>query len=213
VIEVLTPSLNKFLETEKVRFPISVGYCINPANSTTGSRPHQDPNLVDETKGYSLVLWVSLCDTNVQNGCLHVLPGSHLWGNHIRSNFHVRWKFEEFLDDILWKNMSPVPTQSGDIICFDPALIHGSTPNKTNQERLGIQISLIPKQEELVSVIEEKGLLSPVAKYYNIDETYFTDEDVYRHPSEKFPVIKKEKINYYYTRNDILNMVDEYKNK
>lgn len=209
VTEIVKPALHRFLKDERLRFPISVGYCINPALSTSGSRPHQDPNLVDENRSYSLVLWISLSNTTVENGCLHVLKGSHLWGNHLRSNFHVKWKFDNYVDDILWKNMTPVQTGIGDVICFDPALIHGSTPNRTNEERLAIQISTIPKDQNLITVIEERKGIFDYAKSFNIDEDYFTEENVCNSPSDKYPVIKEEKINYYYTKEDILELINK----
>lgn len=188
---------------EKLRFPISVGYCINPPNSTSGSRPHQDPALVDETKTNSLVFWISLTDTNKENGCLHVLKGSHLWGNYLRSNYHVYWPFDNLVDTLIWEHMEAIPTKAGDVIVFDPALIHGSTPNTTANDRLGIQISAVPVKEDIITIVEEKGWPFSKALFYKIDETYFTEESVSKKPSNRFPVIKKVNFDYYYNTNDI----------
>lgn len=209
VAEIIKPVLPKFLYPDKIRFPVSVGFCINPAQSSSGSRPHQDPNLVDETHSYSLVLWISLCDMSIENGCLHVLEGSHLWGNYIRSNFHVRWRFDDFVDELLWKNMKAIETKAGDIICFDAALIHGSTPNKTNKNRLAIQLSTIPKNQDLITVIEKRKGIFDYAQFHNIDESYFTVENVCNIPSNKFAILKEEKINYYYTKEDVIRLLND----
>lgn len=207
VKEITMPHLSNVLNIDKLRIPISVGYCINPPNSISGSRLHQDPNLVDEQNAYSIVLWVSLTDADSSNGCLKVIKGSHLWGNSLRSNFHVRWHFDEFVEDILDKNVIDIPTKAGDIICFDPALIHGSGKNKTNKERLAIQISAIPNNETLITVIEENRLFSK-AKFYQIDENYFTEESVIQHPSAKYPVVKEQNMNYYYSKESIFKLLN-----
>ncbi len=207
VSKVIQPELYSFLQVDKLRFPISIGFCINPANSVCGSRAHQDPNLVDENSAYSIVLWIPVTDSTIENGCLQVLQGSHLWGNHLRSNYHIDWKFDAFTDTIIQQNLKPIPAEPGDIICFDPALIHASTPNKTDKERIAIQISTTPKSQKLITVVQENGFPFPLAKYYNIDEKYFTEESVAQLPSEKYEIIKTEKINYYYTADSINKLI------
>lgn len=206
----VTQSVKKYigniLNIDLLRFPISVGYCINPANSVSGSRPHQDPSLVDETSGNSLVIWISLGDTDVNNGCLHVIPKSHLFGNQFRSNFHMKWNFEPFID-IISEHMVPVPTQAGDVIIFDPALIHGSTINKSNSDRLAIQMSTVPADRELINVVEQNTMLQDFAVLHKIDESYFTEEHVSKIPSQKFPILSKKKIDYYYTKGSFLDLL------
>ncbi|MFN8236829.1 MAG: phytanoyl-CoA dioxygenase family protein [Chitinophagales bacterium] len=202
--------VGEILNIDRLRFPISVGYCINPAHSVSGSRPHQDPSLVDETTGNSLVLWISLSDTEVTNGCLHVIPRSHLFGNHFRSNYHMKWNFEPFID-VINEHMVPVPTRAGDVIVFDPALIHGSTVNKTNADRLAIQISTVPSDKELVTVVEENTLFKDFAVLYKIDEGYFTEEHVSKIPSQRYPVLNKKEIDYYYTKQSFLELLNNSK--
>ncbi|MCC6447863.1 MAG: phytanoyl-CoA dioxygenase family protein [Chitinophagaceae bacterium] len=208
--KIIEPFISNFLLNDNIRYPISVGFCINPAKSILGSRLHQDPNLVDETKSYSIVLWIPLDNTDELNGCLRVVKNSHLWGNHLRSNYHLKWHFDKFVDDILNENSTAIPAKPCDIICFDPALIHGSGRNITDTERIAIQISLISKKDTLITVVEENKLF-PKAIYYQIDEDYFTNETVKQHPTEKYPIIKYEKLNYYYTRKSILQLINAYK--
>jgi len=211
VTKIIQPKLKSFINDNALRFPISVGYCINPANSISGSRAHQDPNLVDESIAYSLVFWIPLMDMNIENGTLQVVEGSHLWGNHIRSNFHVKWQFEPFLDTIIKDNLQPINVKAGDIICFDAALIHSSAINQTNKDRIAIQISTIPKSQNLVTVVQSKSMLFPIANYINIDEEYFTKESVWNKPSENYEIIKTERINYYYTKRSLEAIINEYK--
>ncbi|MBK7503759.1 MAG: phytanoyl-CoA dioxygenase family protein [Bacteroidetes bacterium] len=63
-----------------------------------------DPLL--EVEFYSMSMWISLTDMNAQNGCLHIIPGSHLWGNLCR-NINYTWAFNDY-NDKLWV-LIPIP--------------------------------------------------------------------------------------------------------
>lgn len=205
--KILSEYLKNILNFSKLRIPISIGFCINPAYSKSGSRMHQDPSLIDETLGNSLVIWISLCDMDKNNGCLHVLPGSHLFGNSYRSNFHIKWLFEPYMD-IINENAIPIPTKAGDIIIFDPALIHGSTANTTDKDRLAIQISAIPKNLELINVIEKNSFWRKYFLFYNIDESYFTEEHVSQIPSTKYPILYRRRMNIGMDRIKFANLIN-----
>lgn len=178
---------------------------IKPPSKESMLNPHQDTPIIDETKFYATYVWIPLHDVDVNNGCLSVIPRSHLWGNHQRS-LNIPWIYDKEVKS-LWKKMIDLPIQKGDIICFDPALIHGSGKNKTNKERLAIQISAIPNNETLITVIEENRLFSK-AKFYQIDENYFTEESVIQHPSAKYPVVKEQNMNYYYSKESIFKLLN-----
>lgn len=206
VNDMVKPYLANILKIQEIRFPISVGYCINPANSISGSRMHQDPSLVDETIGNSLVVWISLCDMDTKNGCFHAIPKSHLFGNTYRSNFNMKWAFESYID-IIDHYKIPIPTKAGDVVIFDPALIHGSSINTSNSDRIAIQMSAIPLEMKLINAVEHKTIFGKYAILYEIDEDYFTQEHVSKIPSQKYPIIDKKKINYYYTKSSFLNLL------
>lgn len=155
---------------------------IKPASSTSILNPHQDSPIIDETKYYATYVWIPLCDTNVKNGTLHVLPKSHLWGNFQRS-LNVPWPFRDHIKT-LWKHMIPIDTNVGDIICFDSALIHSSTPNLSDKLRLAFTTCLLPKNYELVEYFCDQNTPKNKIEMYYIDDYYYRNCNIEKRPEE-----------------------------
>ena len=196
--QILKSILPRFINTNQADFPLSGGYCINPANATKGCEPHQDPTCIDEIQSYSMTVWISISDMTPENGCMNIIPGSHLWGNVHRS-ICVPWAFEK-LSNYLWKYLKPIPTKSGDILCFDVSTIHASTANKTENTRLAMTVQTIPKNHNLITYfpINDKKVAS-----YSIDRDYFIQESQYQKPSKKYKKIKEVKLDNTFTEKNI----------
>lgn len=109
---------------------------------------HQDWTVTDESKYYSVTVWVPTLDTTEENGALRVIPGSHLFFNDYRSNnIPVSYRGSESL---LWENMITVPMKAGQAFILNHAVIHGSAANKTDRERLVVAYGLVPKEANLL---------------------------------------------------------------
>jgi hypothetical protein len=59
-------------------------------------------------------------DTSIENGCTHVVPGSHLLGQYSDRNFN---------------SLTPISAKAGDLIIWDARLWHGSGENTTADTR------------------------------------------------------------------------------
>lgn len=83
-----------------------------------------------------------LTDTMVENGCLRVIPGSHLRRLDLHSHliqphegggYHIsetnEWMFHDHPDAI------DVPIQAGDLLIADARLLHGTHPNQSDKRR------------------------------------------------------------------------------
>lgn len=109
---------------------------------------HQDWTTVDESKYYSATIWVPMLDTTEENGALRVVPGSHLFFDYYRSNnIPVAYRNNERL---LWDNMITEPMKAGQAFILNHAVIHGSSPNLTNKERLVVAYGIAPKDAPLL---------------------------------------------------------------
>lgn len=70
--------------------------------------------------------------TQLDNGPLYVVPGSHRWGHieHIDTPSHLgldsRWTFEMGV---------PIDGTAGDAVFFNIHTVHGSTPNRSSKPR------------------------------------------------------------------------------
>lgn len=160
---------------------------IKPASSNSILNPHQDSPVIDETEYYAIFIWIPLENITLQNGPIWVLPKSHLWCNHQRS-LNVKWPFEKHLK-LLWKHMRPITLNAGDILCFDSALIHASTANKSNKTRVAITTTALPKNYQLVEYYkDEKTPKESVEKYF-VDENYYINEDINTRPDNKYTFV------------------------
>ncbi len=87
-----------------------------------------------------IAVWTALCPMNRENGCLAVVPGSHLGGllEHETPDWeYVNYKFYGVTDKLLDKRLH-IEMQPGDTIFFSPLLVHGSGRNRTQDFRRSI---------------------------------------------------------------------------
>ena len=73
-----------------------------------------------------------LDDTEADNGCLHIIPGSHEEGyiDHAHDGSH-----HLPVDEYPIERAIPVPMKAGDLLIFSYYTIHGSSPNISEQWR------------------------------------------------------------------------------
>ena len=84
-----------------------------------------------------LSVLVYLEDTNLENGCTHVVPGSH----HLPtlSNFaYIRERKELF--GIAWDQAIPLPMPSGGLLAMDGLLLHAAGRNQTDGTRISMTL-------------------------------------------------------------------------
>ena len=72
-------------------------------------------------------------DTDLVNGALHVVPGSHLLGqlNHVDTFSHLGLEEDEWP----WESALPVIGKAGDSIFFNVKTVHGSKQNMSDKPR------------------------------------------------------------------------------
>lgn len=104
-----------------------------------GSPWHQDHAYWKGSNKYSV--WIALDDVTPENGCLRILPGSHLQGylNHGEGiddgkGFGSRLREE----DIDPSQVIDVPAKRGTAIIFHDLLFHASHPNRSGNDRMAL---------------------------------------------------------------------------
>lgn len=80
--------------------------------------------------------FIYLDDADEKNGCLQVIPGSHL--NKVIYPFKQGSRFEIDPGAIAQDRVVPVPLKAGEMIFFDPYLLHFSAPNRSSVPRRSI---------------------------------------------------------------------------
>jgi len=129
---------------------------------------HQDWTVVNESKFYSVTIWVPLTDTDESNGAMKVLRGSH-WFTHTLRSPNMPSEYENVKDEI-WNAMETLPLRAGEAFIFNHALIHASSPNTTSKERLAITYGIAPKDAQLYLYLQNGN--GRVEKYNMPDDMF-----------------------------------------
>ena len=96
---------------------------------------HQDYPYFPHTKHTVLAASVHLDDTDEENGCLYVVPGSHRLGALAASDgddHHLD------ADEYPLERGTPVPAKAGDVLFFNYLTVHGSGVNHSTRTRRNV---------------------------------------------------------------------------
>jgi ectoine hydroxylase-related dioxygenase (phytanoyl-CoA dioxygenase family) len=132
---------------------------------------HQNWPTTQDLDVTTLTIWSPLHDTNVENGTLHLVPGSHKLFPYIENLYYPAF-FKEFEEELIREHLIPIELKEGEAIIFCDTLIHWSPKNKSESPRIAVQIETIPKEE------------SPVFYYY--DSNNPDQFEMYHTPPEFF---------------------------
>ena len=118
-----------------------------------GATPwHQDNGVAnadaDETN--MLTVWIPIWDATERDGCLHVVPESHIEGlkTHCPQSIlkDARGGFGLHIPDKLFRvnDAIPIPMKRGSILLLNKMTCHGSLPNKSNRIRWSLDLRYNP---------------------------------------------------------------------
>ena len=97
---------------------------------------HQDNAYFRLVPNHVFGFWVACDDATVENGCMHVIPGSHKQGiaDHAGAGDEYGLVTPQSLEDAV-----PIPLKPGDALVFHGELYHYTPPNRTDKRRRAIQ--------------------------------------------------------------------------
>ncbi len=103
---------------------------------------HQDAKYIGLEPHNWVTAWVALTDSNEENGCMRMWPGSHLdIKNHDEKfneeNLLTRGQTVENVPD---NEVKSVELIAGQMSLHHPRIVHGSGVNKSNDRRIGFVI-------------------------------------------------------------------------
>jgi len=111
-------------------------------------RWHQDGKYFFLKPALHITAWVALSDATVESGCVHVLPGSHNWGDFDHRDDLGEWnmiKRGQFIADRFDDQVGePIELKAGEMSLHHTNLVHCSRGNEGIDRRIGLGISYIP---------------------------------------------------------------------
>jgi len=107
-----------------------------PFHQDSAYWPVEPPRLVS--------CWMALDDATVENGCVHVIPGTHrqLLSHHYYPNSIQSLGLEE--DEVDVSREIPVELRAGSCMFHHSLLIHRSAPNRSPRYRRGLVTIYLP---------------------------------------------------------------------
>lgn len=133
---------------------------------------HQDPSYIDELKYSPLHVWIPLDDIRADNGGLCFVPKSHAFFSPYR-NISFDPPFEH-IRPFIRQYLKPIWADAGDLLIFDPRVLHNSLPNTTNESRVVILCGLFPEEAEIVSCFKDVEVENSPLELYKQQEDFFT---------------------------------------
>ncbi len=94
--------------------------------------------------------WVALDDATVENGCMWMVPGSHLWGPHKGGTIGTDPTTFAPLPDLsllpegVDTTPTPCPVRKGQVMFHHCLTWHGSPPNRSERGRPAIAVHYMP---------------------------------------------------------------------
>ena len=121
-------------------------------NVSAGAVPwHQDKSYWRDAEAIPvLTSWVALVDANLDNGCLHIWPGTHRmkvlsYHEETRTGTGFTETDEKHLVNV---EIVPLPVKKGSVIIFNDRILHMSTPNNTSSVRWSLDLRYQPTDQD-----------------------------------------------------------------
>jgi ectoine hydroxylase-related dioxygenase (phytanoyl-CoA dioxygenase family) len=140
---------------------------------------HQDVTYWGLEPPEALTAWYAIDDSDCENGCMRVIPGTHLGfrehGKSEREGNLLSVNQEAAISEDEEKGAVDFVLKAGEISIHHGTIIHGSLPNRSTRRRCGLTIRYIPpwvKPVDSASVKRWKAiLLRGQARYKNFETT------------------------------------------
>jgi Phytanoyl-CoA dioxygenase (PhyH) len=144
---------------------------------------HQDWTFVDESKFISIGIWCPLVDVDSRNGCLSVVPGSHLLNHGPRGYAQAsRFPYSHLEQCMQSTYLKELPLRAGQAVFFTHRLFHSSLPNLTESERLVAGGIAVPTNSQLQFVMpyqhqpsdpEQAEPAEPWIRVYKVPQDFY----------------------------------------
>ena len=130
---------------------------------------HQDSAYFEHKLGGPVAILNYTIDTNLQNGALYVVPGSHQMGqlDHVDTFSHLGLDQDKWP----WESALPIEGKAGDSIFFNVKTVHGSKPNMSDKPRpVFINRYRHPDDYRVISATNARDRAAQVPKTEKNDE-------------------------------------------
>lgn len=181
ILQIVQPAIEKYIIDFNIFFSV-VASKGNQANSQL--KFHTDRCFIDEQIHLPINLWLPLCDVSKYNGTLGVFESSHKFTYTYRGinnfEYYMAPEYYNFIEQNCIKYLN---VSKGEIVFYQPGLIHGSSDNQSSEIRHALIITLLPKDADIIYCYQNQHW-SNVFKYIDV---YKADFDFWIQPVQPEP--------------------------
>lgn len=112
---------------------------------------HQDAAFFPIEPMDTFTLWLAVDDSDVENGCMRVLPGTHRQQAVLlhKVDLDSGTTLPMSLENLDLAGAADVQLRAGEYSVHDPWILHGSNPNRSSRRRCGITLKYISTRAEI----------------------------------------------------------------
>lgn len=119
-----------------------------PAKTGSTTPWHQDGEYWPIRPLATCTVWIAVDDSNIENGCLRVIPGSHknkrLLEHELNEDPDLSLPLELKKSEFDEKQAHDIILEAGQMSIHDVYLAHGSKANRSNKSRRGLTLRFMP---------------------------------------------------------------------
>ncbi len=116
---------------------------------------HQDKSYWPEANSNPVItVWIPLVDSTHENGCLHLIPGTHrkrvvAYGSETHTGTGYLTTADAIVEQESKKRpIVALPVKAGSAILFNDRLLHSSTPNNSDHVRWSVDLRYQPTDQD-----------------------------------------------------------------
>ncbi|MDB5281425.1 MAG: hypothetical protein JWO06_500 [Bacteroidota bacterium] len=122
------------------------GYAVKRKGKSNESKLHRDPAFTDEINYFAVTLFIPLCDVDETNGALSIIPRSHHFLCGIRGRGVREYQFNTDAGRIENAFGKMFKMKKGQVLFYDPALLHFSAKSDAEAPRITANGILVPSE-------------------------------------------------------------------
>lgn len=134
---------------------------------------HQDTTAVDETKYSPLSLWIPLQEINDKNGALTLIEKSHWFFSPYRG-VSFAFPFSKIVSTVR-NYLKPIYMQAGEVLLFDPRVIHNSMENASGEDRVAIICGIFEQDAEFITCYKDPSSVDTPIELYKHSDSYLLE--------------------------------------
>ncbi|MCH2262230.1 MAG: phytanoyl-CoA dioxygenase family protein [Candidatus Thioglobus autotrophicus] len=148
----------------------NTSFVIKEPNSKAHISWHQDLTYWGFNDDKQVAAWIALSDATEENGCMHMIPGSHKGGqlpHRTTKDSNNLLHHGQTIEGVSEEQSRCIPLKAGETSLHHGWTMHTSYPNKSDDRRIGLTINYISTDMFQTQTEHDSAMLVRGVDHYN----------------------------------------------